>query len=200
MLHVAHVYARVLNATAENSRGDGWRWRRPDDNENFWPSGLPPLYTIVLQCIPKRHHNLAHIAHDFIPPPGLCAPRESEWVVGRRTVDDLRSRAADPNNFSKLFRRPYDYNAGNSSLGPRTLTHSCLFLRVYTIVNHLQLSSGRFTGLRYYILLYLLGHRPALDKRLRDSVFLSLLVYTYIYIYIYYSPSPWQTYPYKNLW
>jgi len=188
MFHVAHVYARVRNATTGNGRGGwlavkktGWQWKLLTFRSASFIYYCAAVYT---QTPPQsRPHRTRLYSTTASTATSLCAPRESEWVVGRRTADDLRSRAANPNNFSKLSRRPYDYNAGNSSLGPRTLTHSCVFLRVYTIVNHLQLSSDRFTGLRYYILLlYLLGHRPVPDKRLRDSVFLSLLLYTYINI------------------
>jgi hypothetical protein len=68
------MYQRVRNPTTENGCGDGWRRRRPDDNENFWPSGLPPFIYCVLCSIPKDRRNLANIAHDFIPPPpAFCA-------------------------------------------------------------------------------------------------------------------------------
>lgn len=105
MFHVARVYARVRNIrrrkmVAGTVGGE-------EDRMTMKTSDLPVCLLYLLLCCcgvyPNAHRNLTHIVRDFVPTTGLCAPRESDWAAGRRTVDDLRPRATNLNDISQNF-------------------------------------------------------------------------------------------------
>jgi len=162
-----------------------------EDRMTMKTSDLPVclLYILLccMQCIPKRPPQSHPHCTRLYSTTSLCAPRESNWVAGRRTVDDLRSRATNLNNFSKLFRRPYDYNAGKSwTTNPHALTHTraCFFWYMYNSEPPAVVVQPIYGHLMMYIIIIYWATRRKLK---------------FCYSCDGYIPSSFRTYLHKNI-